>query len=59
MRNLKQVMLSNDQPVSCYLCGSRTDIIVDLSHINNQPQVHRCLNDVCKNEFVVETEIQL
>jgi hypothetical protein len=59
MLNFKQVLLSNDQPVSCYLCGSRTEVIMDLSHVNNQPQVHLCLNDVCKNELVVETEIQL
>ena len=54
MIDFKEVMVYTEQPVTCSKCGSRTEITLDLSHINNNVQVHQCLNYLCKNEFVVE-----
>lgn len=58
MIDFKEVLVCTEQPVTCSKCGSRTEIILDLSHINNNTQVHQCLNDLCENKFVVESNIE-
>ena len=42
----------NDQPTTCSKCGGRTDF-VDLSE---KVQRHRCLNDGCGYEFILEID---
>lgn len=59
MIDYKEVIICTDQPVTCTKCGSRTEITLDLSHINNSVQVHQCLNYLCKNQFVVESDKEL
>jgi len=59
MIDFNEIIVYTDQPVTCYECGSRTEIILDLSHTNNNPQVHQCLNYYCKMEFVVESDKEL
>lgn len=59
MIDFKEVIVYTDQPVTCYKCGSRTEVTLDLSHINNHVQVHQCLNAPCKNQFVVESDKEL
>ena len=59
MIDFKEVIVCTEQPVTCTKCGSRTEITLDLSHINNQVQVHQCLNYLCKNQFVVESDKEL
>lgn len=59
MIDYKEVMIYSDQPQTCPRCGSRTEIIFDLSHINTQSQVDKCLNNKCDNEFVVENDNEL
>ena len=54
--NFKEVIVINDQPVTCPKSGVRTDILLDLSHVNGQPQIHKCLNDMCSHLFVVEED---
>ncbi len=59
MIDFKEVIVYTDQPVTCYKCGSRTEIILDVAHINNHVQAHQCLNDLCRSEFVVESDKEL
>lgn len=51
-----KVFLYSDQPTTCPKCGSRTEIIFDLSHSINQSQVHQCLT--CKSEFVMQSDTE-
>jgi hypothetical protein len=46
------VYLVNDQPTTCGKCGSRTNVIFDLSHSNDGTQIHECLSESCKAIFV-------
>jgi hypothetical protein len=50
------VFLYSDQPVTCPVCGVRTDIILDLSHSKNCVQAHQCQNARCRKEFIVEQD---
>ncbi|MFT7436691.1 MAG: hypothetical protein ACI8UX_002493 [Psychromonas sp.] len=46
----------NDQPVTCPNCSSRTEILLDFSHTSEQTQVHQCLTEDCKKEFVTQKD---
>lgn len=54
MINFNNVFILSDQSQTCPKCGSRTDIILDLSHTKNQTQIHECLSDNCNFTFVTE-----
>ncbi|MDB4925881.1 MAG: hypothetical protein JWR23_1937 [Mucilaginibacter sp.] len=48
--------LMTDQPTTCPICGTRTDIIATFYHTNAQMQINECLNVNCKYVFLeVET----
>ncbi len=51
-----EVFLYNANPTTCPKCGSRTQIIFDLSHSKDQTQVHQCLN--CTYEFVMQSDAE-
>lgn len=51
-----EVFIRTDQPTTCPKCGNRTDIILDLSHIMNELQIHQCLSNHCNNIFVEEKD---
>lgn len=53
------ILLLNDQPISCPNCGKRAEIIFDLSHSINGTQIHECLNERCKKIFVTENDEEL
>lgn len=53
------VVLLNDQPTTCPLCGSRTDILFDLSHTIAGPQLHQCLNSNCEMLFITVCEDEM
>ena len=42
----------NDQPMTCGLCGARTDF----AEINDGMQIHECLNLDCRYKFITEYE---
>jgi len=48
--------LMNDQPATCPYCGSRTDIVFDLSHSMAKTQIHECPDKKCKTIFVMEDD---
>ena len=52
MIDFSEILTYSDQPVTCVKCGSRTDIILDLSHTREKTQVHKCLFNNCQFEFV-------
>lgn len=54
MIDFQEIMVYNDQPVTCPSCGNRTEIVLDFSHIPNQTQIHKCLTVCCKHEFVTQ-----
>lgn len=56
MIEYNEVLIYSDQPQTCPKCGLRTEIILDISHINNKSQVLKCLNDRCDTKFVVESD---
>lgn len=57
MINFSEVFIYSDQPATCPECGTRTEIILDLSHIKNQTQIHQCLNKKCAFEFVMQHDV--
>ena len=51
-----EVFVFSDQPVTYSLCGARTYIILDLSHTQNQSQIHECLANNCSYLFVIQKD---
>jgi hypothetical protein len=56
MIDFREVLIINDQPTTCPKCGARTDITLDLSHTKNQTQIHKCYNEDCNCQFMVEED---
>ena len=56
MVNFNDVLIYNDQPLTCPNCGNRTEIILDFSHTMKKTQIHTCLSLNCKNEFITQTD---
>jgi hypothetical protein len=54
MIDFNNIYLISEQPQTCPKCGTRTDVILDLSHTKNQTQIHECLSVNCKFTFVTE-----
>ena len=52
-----EIYFYGDQPSTCPKCGSRTEIIFDLSHSKNQSQVHQCPG--CNFEFAMQSDTEL
>jgi hypothetical protein len=48
------VYIFSDQPATCPICGSRSEIILDLSHTKDKTQIHKCPNQKCEFEFVMQ-----
>ena len=46
----------SDQPTTCYMCGARTEIIVDQPYSKERTQIHQCPNHLCKFEFVMRDD---
>ena len=57
MIDYSKVYIYSDQPTTCPKCGSRTEIILDLSHTNGQTQIHKCPFETCEFEFVMQYDI--
>lgn len=47
------LFLMGEEIPTCPFCGSRTLIILDLSHMNKGLQVHKCLSKEKLHEFVL------
>ncbi|MDB5015398.1 MAG: hypothetical protein JWQ84_230 [Mucilaginibacter sp.] len=56
--NVATYYLMTDQPTTCPVCGTRTEIISDFYHTLLQLQINECLNGNCKHVFF-EVEDQL
>ena len=54
MINFSEVYIYSDQPTCCPICGVRTEILLDLSHTKDQTQIHKCPNQKCEYEFVIQ-----
>ena len=44
--------LLTDQPTTCPICGTRTEMLADFLHTSNLLVVERCLNSRCKYVFL-------
>lgn len=53
MTNYSQVYTYSDQPTTCPICGSRSEVTVDFSHTKDKTEVHQCPSASCKYEFVM------
>lgn len=54
MVNYFEVYIFSDQPTTCPKCGSRSDIVLDLSHTNSKTEIHQCLLQNCNYEFIMQ-----
>jgi hypothetical protein len=54
MVNYLEVYIFSNQPTTCPKCGSRSDIILDLSHTNSKIEIHQCLFQNCNYEFIMQ-----
>ena len=54
MIDYSEVFVYSNQPTICPKCSSRTDIILDLSHTKSKTQIHKCIDEKCESEFVME-----
>nr|WP_184551052.1 hypothetical protein [Mucilaginibacter sp. FT3.2]MBB6235359.1 hypothetical protein [Mucilaginibacter sp. FT3.2] len=43
--------LITDQPSTCPICGTRTDIVADFLHTAQKLSINECLNTQCKHVF--------
>lgn len=57
--NFNDVFVMGKDIPTCPICGSRTDIILDLSHTLNQTQIHECLSQECQFEFVIVYDFEV
>ena len=57
MINFSEVFIYSDQPTTCPKCGSRSEIILDLSHTKDVVQIHKCPNLKCEYEFVMQYDL--
>lgn len=54
MIDFSQVFIYSDQPTTCPKCGLRSEIILDLSHTKDVTQIHKCPNEKCEFQFVMQ-----
>ncbi len=54
MVNFSEAFIFSDQPTNCPHCGLRSEIILDLSNTKYQTQIHKCPNQKCEFEFVIQ-----
>lgn len=52
--NFSEVYIYTDQPTTCPKSGDRTEIILDLSQTKDTTQIHKCQNERCAFEFVMQ-----
>jgi hypothetical protein len=57
MINFSESFIYSDQPTTCPKCGVRTETIVDLFHSTEQFQIHKCPNEKCSFEFIMQYDI--
>jgi hypothetical protein len=54
MINFSEVYIFSDQPTTCPKCSARTDILMDFAHTKDQTEIHQCLDQNCKYEFIMQ-----
>ena len=54
MKSFSEIFIYSDQPATCPNCGSRSEIILELSQIKYQTQIHKCKNTKCVHEFEMQ-----
>lgn len=58
MSDHSEVFLFSDQPTTCPICGTRTDITLDLYKTPEQTQHHKCPLSACGFEFIIQEECE-
>jgi hypothetical protein len=56
MIDYTEVYVFTDQITTCPICGSRTEIFLDLTETQEQTQHHKCLAANCSFEFVIQND---
>lgn len=52
-----EVFIYSEQPTTCPKCGLRTKIIYDFPFSKEKKQIHKCSDDQCGFEFVVQEDL--
>ena len=47
-----EMILHNDDPMTCPWCGRRTIVILDLSHLFEYGELHQCPQFNCRTIFI-------
>lgn len=53
MITYSEVYIYSDQPVTCPRCGTRSEVLLNLSHTIDKTEVHLCIQANCGYEFVM------
>ena len=53
-----EIFLSNDQPATCPLCGSRTEILSEFFREEISSEIHICLTKNCRFKFIMEADTE-
>lgn len=51
-----EVYIYSDQPTTCPRCGTRSELILNLSHTIDKTEVHMCTKANCGYEFVMQCD---
>jgi len=54
VKSISDIFIYSDQPTTCPNCGSRSEVILEISQTKHQTQIHKCINKKCKNEFIMQ-----
>jgi hypothetical protein len=57
MINFSEVYISSDQPTTCPQCSARTKVLMDFSHTKDQTEIHQCIDQNCRYEFVMQYDV--
>jgi len=54
MKSFSEIFIYSDQPATCPNCGSRSEIMLELSQTESHTQIHKCMNIKCVHEFEIQ-----
>jgi hypothetical protein len=57
--NHTEIYIFSDQPTVCPKCSARTKLILNLSHTKYQTQIHKCMDENCNFEFIIQSDFDI
>lgn len=59
MTLFNEVYIYSDQPTTCPQCGTRPEVLLNLSHTIEKIEVHLCPQKNCNYEFVMQCDEEM